>query len=103
MIQVQANAAECLKQYTNEIVSFIEDIHTITRIKQSMKTDKQYHTYQSEDTLGAQLKAGLAQFLALEFTELNKSKDRESRSIMKYFPWLCNIPSNAQQGYVFEF
>ena len=52
-----------------------------------------------DDSIGAQLKAGLAQFLALEFTELNKSKDRDSRSIVKYLPWLSNLPPNAQQGY----
>ncbi len=65
-----------------------------------MKTAKQHQIGLNEDTLGAQLKAGLSQFLALEFTELNKSKDKDSRSIVKYFPWLFNIPSIAQQGLV---
>jgi hypothetical protein len=63
--------------------------------------DKHLQTIPTDDSLGAQLKAGLAQFLALEFTELNKCKDRDSRSIVKYLPWLNNLPSNAQQGYNF--
>ncbi len=95
---MQTNGADCLKQYTTEIVAFIADIHTITKIKHNMKVDKQHQTFLNEDTLGAQLKAGLSQFLALEFTELNKAKERDARSIVKYFPWLFNIPSNAQQG-----
>ncbi len=53
---------------------------------------------QGRKPIPAPLKAGLAQFLALEFTELNKSKDRDSRSIVKYLPWLSNLPTNHQQG-----
>lgn len=60
--------------------------------------DKFLQSCKTDDSLGAQLKAGLAQFLALEFTELNKSKDRDSRSIVKYLPWLSNLPTNHQQG-----
>ncbi len=87
-----------MKQHINEMITFIGDIHTLTRIKQNLKLDKLLQTSSSSDSLGAQLKAGLSQFLALEFTELNKCKDRESRSIVKYLPWLSNLPSNAQQG-----
>lgn len=87
-----------MRPYLNEIVIFIGDIHTITKIKQNVKQDKSLVIPANEDPLGSQLKAGLAQFLAIEFTEINKMKERESRSILKYFPWLSNIPSNQQQG-----
>jgi hypothetical protein len=87
-----------LKQHINEIISFIADIHSLTRIKQNLKIDKLLQSCPSEDSLGAQLKAGLAQFLSLEFTELNKFKERDARSIAKYLPWLSNLPPNAQQG-----
>ncbi len=90
-----------MKQHITEIIAFIGDIHTLTRVRQNLKIEKHLQTDPSDDSLGAQLKAGLAQFLALEFTELNKSKDRESRSIVKYLPWLSNLPTNAQQGYDF--
>jgi hypothetical protein len=69
-------------------------------VKSNLKIDKHLQTNPSDDSFGAQLKAGLAQFLALEFTELNKCKDRDSRSIVKHLPWLNNLPSNAQQGYL---
>ena len=95
---VPTNAADCLKQHLTEIISFIADIHSLTRIKQNLKSEKFLQTCPSEDSLGAQLKGGLAQFLALEFTELNKCKDKDSRSIQKYMPWLSNLPTNAQQG-----
>lgn len=97
-LKIQTNTADCLKQHINEIISFIADIHSLTRIKQNIKLDKHLQSSPSEDSLGAQLKAGLAQFLALEFTELNKFKERDARSISKYLPWLTNLPSNAQQG-----
>lgn len=83
----------------SEIINFIGDIHTITKIKQNLRNKKQFNVSKVDDTLGAQLKAGLAQFLALELTELNKSsRDGYEKSINKYFPWLFNMPSNAQQG-----
>lgn len=82
-------------------MAFIADIHTLNKIKQNLKLDKNLQSCPSEDTLGAQLKAGLAQFLSLEFTELNKYKDRDARSIVKYLPWLNNLPTNQQQGYLY--
>lgn len=86
--------------HINEIIAFIGDIHSISKVKQTLKLEKHLQTCSSEDSLGAQLKAGLSQFLALEFTELNKCKDRDSRSIVKYLPWLSNLPTNAQQGFI---
>ena len=85
--KIQTNASDSLKQYITEIITFIADIHTLTRVKSNLKIDKHFLTNPSDDSLGAQLKAGLAQFLALEFTELNKCKDRDSRSIVKHLPW----------------
>jgi hypothetical protein len=98
IFQVQTSVADYLRQNITEIVSFIGDIHTITKIKQNLKQDKDNPIPQNEEPLGSQLKAGLAQFLALEFTEINKLKDRDTRSIIKFFPWLSNIPSNPQHG-----
>ncbi|CAF1545712.1 unnamed protein product, partial [Adineta steineri] len=68
---VTTNGAECMKHYLNETVAFIADIHTITKIKSTMKekSEKQQLSNLTEDTLGGQLKAGLAQYLALEFTK----------------------------------
>lgn len=95
---MQTSVADFLRQNIAEIVFFIGDIHTITKIKQNLKHDKENQLPQGEEPLGSQLKAGLSQFLALEFTEINKVKDRDTRSIIKFFPWLSNIPSNPQHG-----
>ena len=49
----------------------------------------------NEDTLGGQLKAGLAQFVALEIA---KASCRDKKAIIKYLPWLYHPPSTVQQG-----
>ncbi|CAF1634464.1 unnamed protein product, partial [Adineta steineri] len=94
---VTTNGAECMKHYLNETVAFIADIHTITKIKSTMKekSEKQQLSNLTEDTLGGQLKAGLAQYLALEFT---KGGQRDSKAIVRFLPWLYNPPTSVQQG-----
>lgn len=49
----------------------------------------------NEETLGGQVKAGMAQYLALEIT---KGNGRDNRAIGKYLPWLYHPPSSLQQG-----
>ena len=49
----------------------------------------------NEDTLGSQLKAAIAQYVALEFTRGNS---RDNRAITRYLPWLYHPPSTMQQG-----
>lgn len=48
----------------------------------------------NEETIGGQLKAGIAQFLALELT---RSGGSDHRAVTKYLPWLYTLPS-LQQG-----
>lgn len=64
------------------------------------KNDKQQLSNLTEDTLGGQLKAGLAQYLALEFT---KGSQRDSKAIVRFLPWLYNPPTSVQQGSVSYF
>ena len=60
----------------------------------------------NEDTLGAILKASIAQFISLEITKSNSTAtfgrgdaSRESRSVNRYLPWLSSPPANtAAQG-----
>ena len=49
----------------------------------------------NEDTLGSLLKAGIAQYVALEFT---KGNGRDNRAINRYLPWLYHPPSAIQSG-----
>lgn len=48
----------------------------------------------NEETLGSHLKAGIAQFVALELT---RSGGSDHRAVIKYLPWLYSLPS-LQQG-----
>lgn len=61
------------------------------------KSEKQQLSNLTEDTLGGQLKAGLAQYLALEFT---KGGQRDTKAIVRFLPWLYNPPTSVQQGSV---
>uniref|UniRef100_A0A0L8FRX5 Uncharacterized protein n=1 Tax=Octopus bimaculoides TaxID=37653 RepID=A0A0L8FRX5_OCTBM len=82
--------ADCMKQYLNDCVEFISDLHTLTKVKSNMKGGAL-----NEDTLGSQLKSGIAQYIALEIT---KSNGRENKAIARYLPWLYHPPSAMQQG-----
>lgn len=48
----------------------------------------------NQETLGGHLKAGVAQFLALELTRIGAN---DHKAIVKYLPWLYSLPS-VQQG-----
>lgn len=90
--QYNTNAAECLRQNLADVIEFLADVHTLSRIRSN------FHGTASrlnEETLGGQLKAGIAQYLALEIT---KGDGRDNRAISKYLPWLYNPPSSTQQG-----
>ncbi|KAM5129786.1 protein unc-79 homolog isoform 3-T3 [Mantella aurantiaca] len=85
-------AMECTRQYIGEILDFIADMHTLTKLKSHMKTCSQpLH----EDTFGGHLKVGLAQIAAMEITRGNH---RDNKAVIRYLPWLYHPPSAMQQG-----
>ncbi|KAK6182809.1 hypothetical protein SNE40_010404 [Patella caerulea] len=89
---ISYNAAECMRQHLNECIEFISDLHTLSKVKNNIKcTGRSLN----EDTLGCQLKAGIAQFVALEITRGN---GHDNRAITRYLPWLYHPPSAMQQG-----
>lgn len=97
---VSTGAADCMKQYTSDCVEFVADLHTIYKIgtNASSKAGNNQRTHQNlnEDTLGSQLKAGIAQYIALEFT---RSHGRDNKAVIsRYMPWLYHPPSAMQQG-----
>ncbi|KAK3093633.1 hypothetical protein FSP39_018303 [Pinctada imbricata] len=85
-------AAECMRDHLHECLEFVADLHTLTKIKNNMKSGT---SSLNEDTLGNQLKSGIAQFVALEITRGN---GRDNRAISRYLPWLYHPPSTVQQG-----
>ncbi|XP_074854853.1 protein unc-79 homolog isoform X3 [Carettochelys insculpta] len=85
-------AMECMRQYVSEVLDFVADMHTLTKLKSHMKTCSQpLH----EDTFGGHLKVGLAQIAAMEITRGNH---RDNKAVIRYLPWLYHPPSAMQQG-----
>ncbi|XP_037687930.1 protein unc-79 homolog isoform X3 [Choloepus didactylus] len=85
-------AMECVRQYISEVLDFMADMHTLTRLKSHMKTCSQpLH----EDTFGGHLKVGLAQIAAME---ISRGNHRDNKAVIRYLPWLYHPPSAMQQG-----
>ncbi|XP_034274265.1 protein unc-79 homolog isoform X1 [Pantherophis guttatus] len=85
-------AMECMRQYIGEVLDFIADMHTLTKLKSYMKTCSQpLH----EDTFGGHLKVGLAQIAAME---ISRGNHRDNKAVVRYLPWLYHPPSAMQQG-----
>ncbi|XP_012594049.2 protein unc-79 homolog isoform X5 [Microcebus murinus] len=85
-------AMECVRQYINEVLDFMADMHMLTKLKSHMKTCSQpLH----EDTFGGHLKVGLAQIAAME---ISRGNHRDNKAVIRYLPWLYHPPSAMQQG-----
>ncbi|XP_037956514.1 protein unc-79 homolog isoform X2 [Teleopsis dalmanni] len=87
------NAAECLRQYINDVIDFLADFHTLSKIKNFKNGQTQNGL--GEDTLGGVLKGAVAQYLALE---MSRGNSRDNKAVARYLPWLYNAPSSLQQG-----
>lgn len=87
------NAAECMKQYINDLLEFLADFHTLSKIKNFKNGN--IVTGVSEDTLGGVLKGAIAQYLALE---MSRGNSRDNKTFSRYLPWLCNTAPSTQQG-----
>lgn len=93
------NTADCLRQYLNDILEFLADFHTVSKIK-NFKTGSTMSSAGggmglSEDTLGGALKGAISQYLALE---MSRGNSKENRAVARYLPWLYNAPTTLQQG-----
>ncbi|XP_011310336.1 protein unc-79 homolog isoform X3 [Fopius arisanus] len=86
------NASESLRNQIPEILDFLADFHTLSKIKSYSKGMQEGL---NEDTLGGILKCGFAQYLSLEITRGN---NRENRAVARYLPWLYSAPSMVPQG-----
>lgn len=86
-------AADNMRQYLNDILEFLNDFHTLSKIK-NFKTG-QLTSGLSEDTLGGILKGAISQYLALE---MSRGNSKENRAVARYLPWLYNAPTSLQQG-----
>ncbi|XP_017060789.1 protein unc-79 homolog isoform X5 [Drosophila ficusphila] len=87
------NSADCLRQYINDVIDFLADFHTLSKIKNFK--NGQTSNGLGEDTLGGVLKGAVAQYLALE---MSRGNSRDNKAVARYLPWLNNAPSSLQQG-----
>ncbi|XP_016960486.1 protein unc-79 homolog isoform X6 [Drosophila biarmipes] len=87
------NSADCLRQYINDVIDFLADFHTLSKIKNFK--NGQTSNGLGEDTLGGVLKGAVAQYLALE---MSRGNSRDNKAVSRYLPWLNNAPSSLQQG-----
>nr|NP_001287403.1 uncoordinated 79, isoform E [Drosophila melanogaster]AHN57402.1 uncoordinated 79, isoform E [Drosophila melanogaster] len=87
------NSADCLRQYINDVIDFLADFHTLSKIKNFK--NGQTSSGLGEDTLGGVLKGAVAQYLALE---MSRGNSRDNKAVSRYLPWLNNAPSSLQQG-----
>ncbi|XP_054711004.1 protein unc-79 homolog [Uloborus diversus] len=85
-------AGECMQQYLTDALEFVADVHTLNKVKNMLYGPS---THLNEETLGGHLKAGISQFLAIEFS---KNNGRDNRAISRYLPWLYHPPTTLQQG-----
>ncbi|XP_076762508.1 UNC-79 domain-containing protein isoform X3 [Xylocopa sonorina] len=87
-----SNASESLKNQLSDVLDFLTDFHTLSKVK---SYSKGMQAGLNEDTLGGILKCGLAQYVALEITRGN---NRENKAVARYLPWLYGAPSMIQTG-----
>jgi len=91
---IHTGATECLRPHIPDIVEFVADVHTLSKVKSNVRGTTMTL---NQDTLGGILKSTLSQFLALEIARM--SGDRDVKFVNKYLPWLFNPPNTiASQG-----
>jgi len=64
----------------SDILEFIADLHILSKLKKQTNSDR----------IGGDLKAGLAEVVALE---MSRPAVRDSRTVMRFIPWLYSPPS----------
>jgi hypothetical protein len=91
-----------MRNHVSDVLDFLADVHTLSKVKSMVKG---MTIGVNEDTLGAILKASVAQFISLEITKSNVGNNmgpgagRDSRTVNRFLPWLYNPPANtAAQG-----
>ncbi|XP_045481676.1 protein unc-79 homolog isoform X1 [Harmonia axyridis] len=88
--------SECMKLHLTEILDFLTDFHTISKMKSYCKG---INVGLNDDTIGGIIKCSVAQYLALEIT---KGNGRDNRAVSKYLPWLytASTPQQSPREFV---
>ncbi|KAG1659999.1 Protein unc-79 [Nymphon striatum] len=89
---INTSASDCMRSHLTDALDFVADVHTLSKLQTNIHRTA---VSLNEETLGGQLKAGIAQYIALDIT---KGNSRDNRALSRYLPWLFNPPSSLQQG-----
>ncbi|KAK0414613.1 hypothetical protein QR680_011527 [Steinernema hermaphroditum] len=81
--QFNTAACEVVRPLLNEILDFIADLHVLSKLKKQI----------NNDTLGGDLKAALAQVIAIE---MSRTSARDCRAVARFIPWLMSPPNVTQ-------
>lgn len=89
------NTADAMRQYHNDVLEFLADFHTLSKIKNFKSNATTATMGLAEDTLGGVLKGAISQYLSLE---MSRGNSKDNRAVARYLPWLYNAPTTLQQG-----
>ncbi|KRZ76162.1 Uncoordinated protein 79 [Trichinella papuae] len=89
------SAADCARPFLPDFIEFLQDYHVLNRMKALHCMVARENGGLCEDTLGGELKIGLAKYVA---HEIYRSVSRDSRSIYRFLPWLSSPPTVTQLG-----
>uniref|UniRef100_A0AC35TMA7 Protein unc-79 homolog n=1 Tax=Rhabditophanes sp. KR3021 TaxID=114890 RepID=A0AC35TMA7_9BILA len=81
--QYNTGASDAVKPYINDILEFVSDYHVLSRLKKQT----------NNDSVGGDLKAGLAKIVAVE---MSRTSGKDNRPVTRYIPWLLNPPNITQ-------
>ncbi|KAI6239067.1 Uncoordinated protein 79 [Aphelenchoides fujianensis] len=81
--QFNTGASEAVRPFLSEILEFIADLHVLSKLKKQTNSDR----------MGGDLKAGLAEVLALE---MSRPAVRDNRTVGRFIPWLLSPPNVTQ-------
>uniref|UniRef100_A0A1I7SQ44 Uncoordinated protein 79 n=2 Tax=Bursaphelenchus xylophilus TaxID=6326 RepID=A0A1I7SQ44_BURXY len=81
--QYSTGGSEAIRPFLSDLLEFIADLHVLSKLKKQTNSDR----------MGGDLKAGLAEILALE---MSRPAHRDNRTVGRFIPWLLSPPNITQ-------
>ncbi|CAD5216887.1 unnamed protein product [Bursaphelenchus okinawaensis] len=81
--QYSTGGSETIRPFLSDLLEFIADLHVLSKLKKQTNSDR----------MGGDLKAGLAETLALE---MSRPAHRDNRTVGRFIPWLLSPPNITQ-------
>ncbi|CAH2985737.1 unnamed protein product [Chilo suppressalis] len=94
--ELGSGAVDCMRPHLADMLELLQDPHLLNKIKGSVSKSivNRNLICLNEDTLGAIVKGGIAQYVAMELA-LEHSRGRQDRPAHRHMPWLAvSIPGS---------